>query len=450
MEDPTIGGHEISPWALMLPPIKEGDYLRMKQETMTHGQAKPIYRYGGLILSGVTDLRICNDLEKEPWIVDLDDDVDPVRFLISEHFNQIDNRRNSRVVFAFRLSQDTGPGRPPSGRKEHRLTIDEAVKAVGASRKGVEQLRRISREGIAELFQEVLDYRIAITDAEGILGMSHDVQRQAVDLHRHGRAPTVTRAVWKLEQETREKEGAAAAEVRLASPLMETVTLLNSTVGGLHRRVDAESVDLILANPPAGKQHLGVFSELAAFADHALSQSGLMALLVRDEFLPQILELVSHSGLSWLHRFEYRIPHRPFKLPPPHRGWVHKQSLLIYGKPRAIIPEGEDYILESKRMGPTGYRQSDLLESGMKSIVKRFVHLGGTVCDPLLMGRAGIALGAREHGCRFIGASDNSKFIKQVKDRLESEEAKRRRMAEGKASGQEGQDEGTDGQQSAE
>lgn len=184
MEDSTIGGHEISPWALMLPPIKEGDYLRKKQETMTHGQAKRIYRHGGLILSGVTDLRICIDLEKQPRIVDLEEDVDPVRFLISEHFNQIDNRGNSRVVFAFRLSQGAGPGRPPSGRKEHRLTIDEAVKAVGASRKGVEQLRRISREGIAELFQEVLDYRIAITDAEGILGMSHDVQRQAVELHR--------------------------------------------------------------------------------------------------------------------------------------------------------------------------------------------------------------------------------------------------------------------------
>ena len=450
MEDSTIGGHEISPWALMLPPIKEGDYLRKKQETMTHGQAKPIYRHGGLILSGVTDLRICIDLEKQPRIVDLEEDVDPVRFLISEHFNQIDNRGNSRVVFAFRLSQGAGPGRPPSGRKEHRLTIDEAVKAVGASRKGVEQLRRISREGIAELFQEVLDYRIAITDAEGILGMSRDVQRQAVELHRQGKARTVTRAVWKLEQETREKEGAAAAEVRLASPLMETVTLLNSTVSGLRPWVDAESVDLIIAYPPVGKQHLGLFSELATFADHALSQSGLMALLVRDEFLPQILELVSHSGLSWLHRFEYRIPHRPFKLPYPHRGWVHKQSLLIYGKSRAIIPEGEDYILEEKRMGPTGYRQSDLLESGMKSIVKRFVHPGGTVCDPLLLGHAGIALGAREHGCRFIGASDNSRFIKQVKDRLESEEAKRQSLIEGEASAQEGQDEGADGQPSAE
>ena len=194
-------------------------------------------------------------------------------------------------------------------------------------------------------------------------------------------------------------------------------------------------MDLIVAYPPVGKQHLELFLELAAFSDHALSQSGLVALLVSDEFLPKILELVSHSGLSWLHRFEYRIPHRPFRLPHPHRGWVHKQSLLIYGKSRAIIPEGEDYIWESKRMGPTGYTQSDLLESGMRSVVKRLVHPGGTVCDPMLLGRSGIALGAREHGCRFIGASDDSKSIKRVKDRLESEEAKRQRLTDGKGIG---------------
>ena len=235
MEHPAIRDHEISPWTLMLPPIKEEIYLRMKQETITHGQAKPIYRHGGLILSGVTDLKISIDLEREPWIIDLEDDVDPVRFLISEHFNQIDNRRNSRVVFAFRLSQGAGPGRPSSGRKEHRFTIDEAVKAVGASRKGVEQIRRISREGCAELFDAVVNYRVAITDAEGILDSDPDVQRQAVDLHRHGRARTVTRAVRKLEKEMREKGGAAAAEVHLASPLMETVTLLNSTVSDLRQ-----------------------------------------------------------------------------------------------------------------------------------------------------------------------------------------------------------------------
>ena len=140
-----------------------------------------------------------------------------------------------------------------------------------------------------------------------------------------------------------------------------------------------------------------------------------MALLIRDQFLPEILELLSNCDLSWLHPFEYRIPHRPFRLPHPHRGWVHKQPLLLYGKSRAIIPEGEDYIWESRRMGPTGYTQSDLLESGMRSVVKRLVHPGGTVCDPLLLGRAGIAVAAREHGCRFIGASDDSKSIMRVK-----------------------------------
>ena len=434
MESETLGLHKISPLARLFPCHSDETYEALKRDIALHGQTEPIARHRGLILDGVHRLQACIDLGEEPWIVDLRDDVNQIAYVVSKNFHRRNLAKGEKVVLAFRISEGSGPGRPPEGQGGHYPTIEAAAKALSVPGRSVEQVRRVAREGVPELRQAVLDYSIKASDAERIIDRPAEVQRRAVERRLSGEFRTVAAAADKVEQEIREKADVEAANAILALPLGETVTLFNSTVSNLHRLVEAESINLIFSYPPVGERHLDLFCDLASFAVHALCPEGMMALLVDSTLLPEITERVGRHDLKYLIEYDYRFPGRGSKLPHPHRGTVNRQPLLIYGKQRASLPEGPNFIEEPRDDGSTGSGKSTrLLEQGMAQVVSQFLRLGGTGCEPLLLNHPGFAIGARRHGCRYIGASDNPRFIKTLWDRLELEEAKSRDPGEGKA-----------------
>ena len=434
MESETLGLHKISPLARLFPRHSDETYEALKRDIALYGQTEPIARHRGLILDGVHRLQACIDLGKKPWIVDLIDDVNQIAYVVSKNLHRRNLAKGEKVVLAFRISEGSGPGRPSEGQGGHYPTIEAAAKALSVPRRSVEQVRRVAREGVAELRQAVLDYSIKASDAERIIDRPAEVQRRAVERRLRAEFRTVAAAADKVEQEISEKADAEAANALLSLPLSETVTLVNSTVSNLHRLVEAESVNLIFAYPPVGKRHLDLFCDLAAFAVHALRPEGLMALLADSTLLPEITKRAGRDDLRYLIEYDYRFPGRSSKLPHPHRGTVNRQPLLIYGKQRASLPAGPNFIEEPRDDGSTGSGQpTRLLEQGMAQVVSRFLPPGGTGCQPLLLNHAGFAIAARRFGCRFIGASDNPKFIRTLRDRLELEEAKSRDPGEGKA-----------------
>ena len=434
MESETLGSHKISPLARLFPRHSGDTYEALKRDIELHGQTEPISRHRGLILDGVHRLQAYLELGKNPWIVDLKDDVNPQAFVVSKNIRRRDLAKGERVVLAFRISEGSVPGRPSEGQGEHCPTIEDAAKALSVPRRSVEQVRRVAREGVSELRQAVLDYSIKASDAERIIHLPAEVQRSAVERKLMAEFRTVAAAADKVEQEITEKADVEAANALLALPLGETVTLVHSTVSNFHRSVEAESVDLIFSFPPLGRQHLDLFSDLAAFAVHALRPKGLMALLADSTLLPEITKRVGRDDLKFLIEYDYRFPGRGSKLPHPHRGAVNRQPLLIYGKQRASLPAGSNFIEEPRDDGSTGSGKSTrLLEQGMAQVVSRFLPPGGTGCQPLLLNHAGFAIAARRFGCRFIGASDNPRFIKMLRDRLELEEGKSKDPGEGKA-----------------
>ena len=431
MEKDFIGEHEISPLARRFPRLSPKAYKRFKADLEKHGQKDPIARHRGLIIDGVNRLLASIELGMEPWIEDLDDNVDPVAYVSSKNNHRRDLDKDQKIIIAFRFSEESTSGRPPQENDAHAppfLTMGEAADEFGVSRRSVEQARRVLKEdspAVPELKQAALDCLVKCSDAEGVINMPAEVQRRAVELKRSGQARTVTAAAKMVEDELRQEEDAEARQFNLALSLSETVTLLHSAVGDLHRQVEADSVDLILAFPPTDERNLPLFSGLAGFAAHALAPGGRMALLVNAEYLPAILQRLTHDEVRWITELDYRSPGRGARILRSHPVTVCRWPLLIYGKRKGTsLPAGVDFVSEPLEVGATGSRKhSQLLELGMKHVVERLVRPGGTVCDPLLLGRAGIAIAARQHGCHFIGASDTPKFISEVKGRLNSEEA---------------------------
>ena len=71
--------------------------------------------------------------------------------------------------------------------------------------------------------------------------------------------------------------------------------------------------------------------------------------------------------------------------------------------------------LDEVATGQTRLPQHDM---GMSMVVKRFARPGQVVSDPFLLGRCGTALGARDHGCSFIGADEDRSGIDRTRSLL--------------------------------
>ena len=231
-------------------------------------------------------------------------------------------------------------------------------------------------------------------------------------------------AARRVNDETSRQEDAAALESNRARPMAVTMTLHHSAVAGLDRLVAEASIDAIVTNPPNSPESLPLFSDLAAFAAHALRPGGVMAVLANAMRLPAIIGRLTHPGLEWVAEFDYRYGGPPVSSGYPHRVSLGRKPLLIYGKPGFRLQGGNDVIEvpppDGPAMRPQGRQRDD---AGMALIVERFARPGQVVCDPVLLDRSSIALAARRHGCIFIGAGTDQSCINRIRDRLARAEA---------------------------
>ena len=261
--------------------------------------------------------------------------------------------------------------------------------------------------------------RITVGDASRVMDEPAEVQPRALERVIRGGSRNLTGTARRVNDETSRQEDVAALESNRARPMAETITLHHAAVAGLDRLVAEASVDAIVTNPPTSHEALPLFSDLAAFAAHALRPGGVMAVLANAMRLPAIIGHLTHPGLEWAAEFDYRYGGPPVSSGYPHRVSLGRKPLLIYGKTGFRLQGGNDVIEvpppDEPAMRPQ-VRQRD--DAGMALIVERFARPGQVVCDPVLLDRSSTALAARRHGCIFIGAGTDRSCINRIRDRL--------------------------------
>ena len=220
-----------------------------------------------------------------------------------------------------------------------------------------------------------------------------------------------------------EAADAAALESNRAKAIDETITLHHSAVSDLSELVAPASVDAIITNPPYGSESLPVFSDLAAFAAHALKSDGVMVVMNDGMLLPQVLEGLNHPDLKWISEFDLQHQAVSVGVGRPHWITLRRRSLLIYGKPGFRLNGGDNVIaLPTPDQPPEGHLQRNLLDEAMALIFERFARPGQVVCDPIPLDRASTALAARKHGCYFIGADKDEVNLERIKRSLTLDE----------------------------
>ena len=133
------------------------------------------------------------------------------------------------------------------------LTQDEAAKCFGVSRRSVTAAAKVlghNSPAIPELRRAVLLGRITASDSAAAVKEPAWVQRRAVDLRLRREARTIRQAVDVVKEGFGLPEGTESAE---AIPVAtdSAPVFHQSAVAGLQGFVEPESVDAVVAFPPA-------------------------------------------------------------------------------------------------------------------------------------------------------------------------------------------------------
>jgi len=215
-----------------------------------------------------------------------------------------------------------------------------------------------------------------------------------------------------LQREKRLKEKMADALPKQAQPF----ELYCCDIRDAHKFVAANSIDIIITDPPYGREYLHLYDALAEFAAHALKESGLCVVMCGVGCLPKAIEALGRY-LNYVWALSYETPGRHSKLFPLRiiNGW---KPILYFVKGK--LPDDAPWVfdvIKSPQPEKTDHEWQQNLEA-FTELVKRFTHSGMVVCDPFCgTGTTGVA--ALANGCRFVGLDADSEVLEVARKRLE-------------------------------
>ena len=432
--------YPISDLANLFPEASPEEYQAILASIEEIGQQEPIARKDDQIIDGRNRYRACCELGIEPRFIELGDDVNPLKYVLAKNLARRHLDASQRAVIAYKLSAWSKPGgdrRSEAYREgvDHSailpdgFTQEQSAKLLAVSPRSVRQAGKVISEdspvvpALRHAVEAAGDRRVNVSDAAKVVDQPAAVQEQALNRVLRGTSKTISSAVRQIQREVMEAAESEALESNRAKPIDETITLHRSSVSDLSELVAPASVDAIITNPPNTPQDLPVFSDLAAFAAHALKPDGVMVVMNNAMLLPQVLEGLNHPDLKWISEFDFQHPGAPGGVGPPYWITLRRKSLLIYGKPGFKLYGGDNVIaLPTSDELPEEQLQRQWLDMGMALIVERFVRPGQVVCDPTPLDKASSALAARRHGCYFIGADKDEVNLERIKRSLARDE----------------------------
>ena len=152
-------------------------------------------------------------------------------------------------------------------------------------------------------------------------------------------------------------------EILNAPPKKLFKRIVTHPIDDLHRYVDADSIDMIITEPPCKEEDIDLFDQLGDFARHALKDGGICVVIAGNRYLIDFMEMLrAHLDYVWTLSLDAT----------PRRYEVSNGTVIKLWKPVLIFSKGAPQL---KKIF------SDVKES-VENIVHTFSNGGDVVCDP--------------------------------------------------------------------
>ena len=249
--------------------------------------------------------------------------------------------------------------------------------------------------------------------------LTDDQFEAAIEQAQEEQQPLTRQSLKRQARKQRDQDAADRREARMSRPPADDVELYHCAVEDLHSYVPAASQKLILTDPPYEVKSLDAWGGLAAFADHALMDGGLLVAMSGQYVLPQVMDHLG-SRLSYHWTICY--------LQERARYAVHQRRLNTAWKPVLVYAKGRydgEYFTDLVRPEVSAEHKNEHHKwqqdvQGMYNLLKMFASPGDTVCDPFI-GSGTTALAARKLGCSVIGADIEQSCIEKTMERFSAD-----------------------------
>ncbi|MDZ4263819.1 MAG: DNA methyltransferase [Pseudomonadota bacterium] len=189
-------------------------------------------------------------------------------------------------------------------------------------------------------------------------------------------------------------------------------------VADLSQRLEPDSIDYIITDPPYGQEAIPVYADLGSLAKVVLKPGGSLVVMTGQSYLPEVMQnLAAHLTYQWM---------LPYLTPGGQAPQIWERKVNSFWKPVLWYVKGAyegkwagDVVKSAVNDNDKRFHRWGQSESGMADIIDRFTEPGQTILDPFLGGgtTAVVALGMRR---KFIGADSDSEAIKTTLQRLQN------------------------------
>ena len=180
---------EVHPVASIFPMMSEAEYQGLKQDIAENGQEEPIVVWQGQLIDGRNRLKACEELGIEPDWVELDEEADPVKYVISHNLHRRHLDESQRAMVGARLRKvfddeakerqgtrtDIVENLPQSSKGRSR---DKAGEAVAVSGKSVDAATKVLTQGSPELAEMVDRGEVKVSKAATLVKKVKSKEKQ--------------------------------------------------------------------------------------------------------------------------------------------------------------------------------------------------------------------------------------------------------------------------------
>lgn len=193
-------------------------------------------------------------------------------------------------------------------------------------------------------------------------------------------------------------------------------TILHGALAEVYETLEPHSIDVIITDPPYGKEYLNCYDELAKTSFHLLKPNASLLVMVGQSYLPEILNKLS-AKLTYHWIVSYLTP-------GGQSAQLWERKVNTFWKPVLWFVNG---VYEREWIGDVSksavndndkrFHEWGQSESGMADLVKRFSRPNDLILDPF-MGGGTTGKVALELGRRFIGIDKDVDMVTIARRRL--------------------------------
>lgn len=193
---PLAGGYVLHETARALPEMDEETYRTLKESIRAEGQMQPILIWRNQVIDGRHRLRACRELQIEPLVQRLPDDIDPYAFAQHINLSRRSLAEGQRVLIAARMHMLKEGRANLAGYSDRDL-----AEVAGTSTSTAHRARQVLSIAPEAVQQAVIAGVISLNDAASHAGEPHSMQERALAMVQSGESRNLRGAFNRIRRE---------------------------------------------------------------------------------------------------------------------------------------------------------------------------------------------------------------------------------------------------------